>query len=169
MAAAAAAGLEVEVRTWYQLATFYQKVVDLYDGFFLFILLVIAVVVLFGIANTMLITVMERTKEIGTLRALGTRRTGIVSQFLAEGLLLALLSSLVGVFAGVALADFVTSLEIIMPAPPGSSKGFPLRIEQVPAVWALSVLGVMLIAFFATLFPAMAASRKPVVEALRHV
>jgi putative ABC transport system permease protein len=57
----------------------------------------------------------------------------------------------------------------MMPAPPGSSKGFPLRIEQVPAVWALSVGGVMLIAFFATLFPAMAASRKSVVEALRHV
>lgn len=169
LAAAAAEGLDVEVRTWDQLASFYQKVVDLYDGFFLFILLVIAVVVLFGIANTMLITVMERTREIGTLRALGTRRGGIVSQFLAEGLLLALLSSLVGVLVGIGLADLITALEIMMPAPPGSSKGFPLRIEQVPPVWILSIAGVLLIAFFATLFPAMAASRKSVVEALRHV
>ncbi len=168
-AAAAEQGLGIEVRTWYELASFYQKVVDLYDGFFLFILLVIAVVVLFGIANTMLITVMERTKEIGSLRALGTRRSGIVSQFLAEGLLLALLSSLVGVLAGIGLADMITSLQIMMPAPPGSSKGFPLRIEQVPPVWLLSILGVMAIAFFATLFPAMSASRKSVVEALRHV
>ena len=168
-AAATADGLDIEMQTWYQLATFYQKVVSLYDGFFLFILLVIAVVVLFGIANTMLITVMERTNEIGTLRALGTRRTGIVFQFLAEGLLLALLSSLVGVLVGIGLADLITALGIMMPAPPGSSKGFPLRIAQVPPVWALTVLGVMLIAFFATLFPAMAASRKSIVEALRHV
>jgi putative ABC transport system permease protein len=169
MQAARAAGLSVEVRTWYDLATYYQKVVDLYDGFFLFIILVIAVVVLFGIANTMLITVMERTKEIGTLRALGTRRIGIVVQFLAEGLLLALLGSLIGVLLGALFAYVITAAQFMMSPPPGSSKGFPLRIEHVPVVWAISVGGVMLIAFFATLFPALAASRRSIVDAIRHV
>jgi putative ABC transport system permease protein len=168
-ASGAAQGLDLEIARWDELATFYQKVVDLYDGFFLFIILVIAVVVLFGIANTMLITVMERTTEIGTLRALGTRRQGIVAQFLTEGLLLALLSSLVGVALGVALSHFITGLEVMMPPPPGSSKGFPLRIEQVPGVWLASIAGVLLIAFFATVFPAMQAARRSIVGALRHV
>lgn len=163
------AGLEVEYREWSELATFYHKVVDLYDGFFLFIVTVIAVVILFGIANTMMISVMERTSEIGTLRALGTRRQGIVVQFMGEAALLALLSSLIGVVIAVSLAHGVNALEIMMPAPPGSSKGYPLRIAIVPLSWLVAVGGVLLIALMATLFPARGAAGKSIVDALRHV
>jgi putative ABC transport system permease protein len=163
------AGLKVEHRAWYELATFYQKVVSLYDGFFVFIVAVIAVVVLFGIANTMMVSVMERTSEIGTLRALGTPQTGIVRQFLVEGLLLASLSALVGVAVAVLAAKGISMLEIMMAPPPGSSRGYPLRIASVPLVWAVSVGGVMLIALVATYMPASSASRKPIVDALRHV
>jgi len=165
----AAAGLDVEHRAWYELATFYQKVVNLYDGFFVFIVAVIAVVVLFGIANTMMVSVMERTSEIGTLRALGTPQRGIVRQFLVEGLLLASLSALVGVAVAVLAAKGISALEIMMAPPPGSSRGYPLRIAAVPLVWAVSVGGVMLIALVATYMPAAKASRKPIVDALRHV
>jgi putative ABC transport system permease protein len=164
-----AQGLGIEWAEWSQLATFYQKVVDLYDGFFLFINFVIYVVVLFGVANTMIVTVMERTSEIGTLRAMGTRRGGIVSQFLVEGLMLALLGALAGVAAGIAVTWLVNNLHIMMPPPPGSSKGYPLRLMYVPSIWLVSVSAVGLIAFFATLVPAVQASRKPIVDALRHV
>lgn len=165
----AAAGLAVEHRSWWQLASFYQKVVDLYDSFFLFIVIVIALVVLLGITNTMMVAVMERTSEIGTLRAMGTRRTGIVRQFMVEGLLLALLSSLAGVAVGAALAEGITALEIMMAPPPGSSRGYPLRIALVPGAWLAAVIGVMAIAALATAFPATGAARKPIVDALRHV
>jgi putative ABC transport system permease protein len=160
---------DIEWAEWHKLATYYHKVVDLYDGFFFFINLVIYIVVLFGVANTMIVTVMERTPEIGTLRAMGTRRGGIVQQFLVEGLLLAVLSSLIGVAVAVAATYAINALEIMMPPPPGSSKGYPLRIEYVPAVWAESVAAVALMAFFATLFPAVQAAKKSIVDALRHV
>ena len=162
-------GLSIEWTEWFKLATFYQKVVDLYDGIFLFIKLVIYAVVLFGVTNTMIVTVMERTSEIGTLRAMGTRRSGIVSQFLAEALMLALLGALLGVVLGIALIWLVNSLKIMMPPPPGSSKGYALLLLYVPATWLASVSAVGLIAFFATLIPAVQASRKAIVDALRHV
>jgi len=162
-------GLDLEWMEWYKMANFYQKVVDLYDGFFLFINLIIYVVVLFGISNTMIVTVMERTAEIGTLRAMGMRRGGIVRQFLAEGLMLALLSAALGVLAGISLTWLINSLEIMMPPPPGSSKGYPLHLQYVEEIWAATVLFVGGIAFLATLFPALQASRKEIVEALRHV
>jgi putative ABC transport system permease protein len=164
-----AASLKVEYQEWFRLATFYQKVVNLYDGFFVFVVSVIAIVILFGITNTMMIAVMERTSEIGTLRALGTPQRGIVRQFLIEGLLLSFMSSLVGVAVAVAVANGLNGLEIMMAAPPGSSRGYPLRIALVPEVCAVSVLGVLAIASFATLFPATTAARKPIVDALRHV
>lgn len=168
-AAAQAAGLKLEWQTWSELASYYHKVVALYDGFFLFISLVIVVVVMFGITNTMLVAVMERTAEIGTLRALGTRRGGIVAQFLTEGVVLGTGSALIGVALGILAAHGITQLEIMMPAPPGSSKGFPLRIEDVPGLWAGCLLAVAGIAAFATLLPAVRAARQPVVAALRHV
>ncbi|WP_034412206.1 ABC transporter permease [Derxia gummosa] len=164
-----AAGLKVETKSWFELATFYRKVVDLYDGFFAFVVAVIALVVLFSIANTMMIAVMERTAEIGTLRALGTRREGVVKQFVVEALLLGLIGSAVGVVVAVGVSEVVSGLQIMMPPPPGSSRGYPLRIAQVPPLWALAACGVLVIAFFATLFPAMGAARRPVVDALRHV
>ena len=163
------AGLQTEMRSWDQLATFYHRVVELYDGIFMFVIIVIAVVVLFGITNTMMMAVMERTAEIGTLRAIGTRQTGIVRQFVVESVILAAVSSLVGVVIGVALSRGITGLEIMMPAPPGSSRGYPLRIALVPWLWAVSALGVWMIAAFATLFPAINASRKSIVDALRYV
>ncbi|MDB5800174.1 MAG: uncharacterized protein JWL63_1113 [Rhodocyclales bacterium] len=163
------AGLHTEMQTWDQLASFYHRVVELYDGIFLFVIIVIAVVVLFGITNTMMIAVMERTAEIGTLRAIGTRQTGIVKQFVVEGLVLAALSSVVGVLIGVALSRGITGLEVMMPPPPGSSRGYPLRIALVPWVWMVSAFGVWAIAALATLFPAINASRKSIVDALRHV
>lgn len=168
-ARAKAQNLDIEWIEWSKMATFYQKVVELYDGFFLFINLVIYIIVLFGVANTMIVTVMERTSEIGTLRAMGTRRGGIISQFLVEGLMLALLGALLGVLVSIVLTWLINNQHIMMPAPPGSAKGYPLQLLYVPSIWLSSVSAVGLIAFFATLAPAVQASRKAIVDALRHV
>ncbi len=161
--------LAVEWQEWYKMTNYYQKVVDLYNGFFFFINLVIYVVVLFGVSNTMIVTVMERTSEIGTLRSMGMQRSGIIRQFLVEGLMLALLAALLGVATGNAITWFVNSLDIMMPAPPGSSKGYPLSLQYVEDIWFSTVAIVATIAFFATFFPALQASRKAIVDALRHV
>ncbi len=162
-------GVPLEYRTWDQLATFYHKVVDLYDGMFLFIKAVIIAIVLLSITNTMMITVMERTQEIGTVRALGTRQFGIVRQLIIEGALLALISAVIGIVLGIAIAQYITYLAIMMPAPPGSSQGFPLRIELVARDWLYTCIGVVVAAITSTFFPAKNAARKNIVDALRYV
>ena len=161
--------LPIEWKLWHELANFYHKVVELYDGFFLFITILLVIIVLFGITNTMMVTVMERTTEIGTLRAMGTRRIAIVKQFLAESIVLAVLSGLVAILIGYGLAYYITSLEILMPPPPGSSRGFPLRVEYVPIICITSVISVLIIAMLATLLPAIKASRREIVDALRYI
>ena len=161
--------LPLEFQTWDQMATFYHKVVDLYDGLFVFINIVIIAIVMLSIINTTMVTVMERTQEIGTIRALGTRRFSVTRQFLIECGLLAMISALAGVVVGIALSLYITSLEIMMPAPPGSSQGFPLRIELVPETWLFSVVGVVLVAVLSAYFPAASAARRNIVDALRHV
>ena len=74
------------MRTWSDLAGFYHQVVMLYNGIFGFLGAVISVIVVLSVANTILMSAFERTREIGTLMAIGTERSRIWNIFLLEGL-----------------------------------------------------------------------------------
>lgn len=108
-----------------------------------------------GIATIMIISVTERTAEIGLLRALGARRRQILALFLGEALLLGLLGGLCGLVAG---AVIVMLLKMTVPA-------LPVAVPLHFVALALSVS--LLIGFFAGLLPARRAARLDPVEALR--
>jgi putative ABC transport system permease protein len=86
--AAAAACPRLQVQTWVDQAVFYRSVRDLYNRIFGALGLIIGVIVVFVVANAMAMAVIERTREVGTLRALGTLPGQLVRSFALEGLLL---------------------------------------------------------------------------------
>ena len=161
------AGLQVEIKTWSELATFYHAVVKLYDGLFGFLQLIVMVIVILGIANTMMMTVMERTPEIGTIRALGTQKKGVILLFLLEGMLLGILGGIVGILLGIVFAELITAGQFMMPPPPGSSRGFPIIIRIVPSVLAISFLLAVGAALLSSIYPALRAARLKIADALR--
>ena len=89
--------LDLEVRDFAELTPFYGQVVRLFGAIFLFITLIMGVIVLFAVVNTMTMNVMERTNEIGTIRAMGVRRNGVRAQFVVEGWMLGAIAATVGV------------------------------------------------------------------------
>ena len=82
------------------LTPIYKQVIQFFDSIFGFISILIWVIVLFTVGNTMSMAVVERTTEIGTIRAMGRRRGVIRTMFVSEGLLL----GVIGVALGTALA-----------------------------------------------------------------
>ena len=162
----AARGLEVS--TWRDLADFYNKTVVLLSRQVSVVKWMIAIIIVLGISNTMLMTVLERTGEIGTSMALGARRAQVLRRFLAEGVIIGLLGGTAGVLAGLALATAISRVGIPMPPPPGMSTGY---LGQIRVTWPLVVEGLAL-AFFTTLaagiYPAWRASRMNIVDALRR-
>jgi len=106
-----------------------------------------------GVANIMIISVLERRSEIGLRRALGATRAHIRTQFLAEAILLALLGGAVGVGLGV-LATAVYA----------SAKGWTLVIPAV--AWTGGLGSALLIGAIAGLLPALRAARMSPTEAL---
>ena len=160
-------GLQVEIKTWSELATFYHAVVKLYDGLFGFLQVIVMVIVFLGIANTMMMTVMERTPEIGTIRALGTQKKGVILLFLLEGMLLGILGGIVGILLGIVFAELITVGQFMMPPPPGSSRGFPIIIRIVPSVLAISFLLAVGAALLSSIYPALRAARLKIADALR--
>ena len=109
-----------------------------------------------GVMNIMLMSVTERTHEIGVRKAIGARRGDVIRQFLTEAVVLTGLGGLVGVLLGVAFATLVRL-------------AFPSLPTSVP-VWAIlaAVIMAMSVGLFFGMYPAVKASRLDPVEALRY-
>jgi len=109
-----------------------------------------------GVMNIMLVSVTERTREIGVRKAVGAYRRDIVLQFLTEATTLSVLGGAIGVIVGVAV-------------PAGVKRAFEALPAETP-LWAVLVgLGVsMSVGIFFGLYPAVKASRLDPIEALRY-
>ena len=108
-----------------------------------------------GVMNIMLVTVTERTKEIGLKKAIGARKKAILFQFLTEAVVLTSIGGIVGVITGIGLAKFISILN-----------GTPVSIS-IPAM-ILSVLFSMAIGIIFGLLPSYKAANLDPIEALRH-
>lgn len=162
-------GLALEVKTWEDLALRYHQVRQLFSNIFNTLTLIVSVIVVLSIANTMMMAIFERTREIGTVMALGTRRRGVIVMFILEGLALGVMGGMLGLALGAILAKIISMYGIAMPPPPGSTRGFTAEILLVPEILTRAFWLSLLTAVLSSLYPAWRASRLDVVEALRHV
>lgn len=163
--------LDLEVRDFAELTPFYLQVVRLFSAIFLFITLIMGVIVLFAVVNTMTMNVMERTNEIGTIRAMGVRRNGIRAQFVTEGWMLGAIAATVGVVLAFGVAAAINHSGMTW-LPPGNAREVPFRLAMPsdhPPLLLGTWIGLVLVATVAALLPANRAARLPVVDALRHV
>lgn len=161
------AGLDYEIKSWVELSDFYKQVKGMFDMIFLFIFIIVLIIVVMSVINTMGMSVMERTREIGTMRSLGMSRGAIVRLFSVEGLLLSLLGCVFGLTLTVSIIVLFSLLGITY-VPPSASGAVPLVIEFVP-VEIITIFGLMvMLGLFAALFPARKASKMSIVDALGH-
>jgi putative ABC transport system permease protein len=157
-----------EVKTWYELADFYDKTVELYKRYFGVMRFIILVMVLLGVLNSVILAVHERTGEFGTLMALGNRDLDLFRLILAENALLGLFGCLAGIVLGVSLAEVISAIGIPMPPPPNMSSGYTALIRVVPSVVVMSVVMGYAATLAAALFAAGRVIRLPIVDALRY-
>jgi putative ABC transport system permease protein len=165
----AAAGRPVVVKTWLETAAFYKQVKLLYIAIFFFMGLVLSTVVILATANTMTMSVFERTREIGTLLAIGMERGQIRSLFLLEGVLLGLGGSLIGAIVSLLLRIGLNASGIMLPPPPGGTHGNLLHVDFIPLAYGLGFVMMSLTLLIAAWWPARRAARLNPVEALGHV
>jgi len=160
---------DLEVTPWQERAFFYNKVKDLYDRIFGIMGAVMALVVFVALFNTMTMSVTERTREIGTLSALGTYPSEIVASFVRESALLALIGAALGGLLSLATSLLLMVVEIEMPPPPGRTEGYPLNIYFSPELLFITALGVTAICVVAAWLSASKGVKKPITEALIYV
>ena len=168
-AAVAQAHPELAIRTWLDLALFYKAVRALYDRIFGMLGVIMLVIVLFAMTNTLGMAVVERTREIGTLRAIGTLPGEIVRNFVLEGAAIGAAGALAGMAIAGALTLGLMFAGLQMPPPPGRSSGYPLLVNFSPLLYLWTGLAVVTVATLAAWMVSAKAARKPITEALAHV
>ena len=162
-------GAGASVKTWIESAPFYVAVRRLYAAIFLFTGLVLATVVILAAANTMTMSVFERTREIGTLLAIGMERRQVRNLFLAEGLLMGLGGSIAGAVGSLLIRAAINAGRITLPPPPGATNGGVLHVELIPVAFLVGFVLMTVTLLAASWWPARRAARLDPVEALTHV
>ena len=160
---------ELTLKKWIDLATYYKQVSTMFNGIFLFMGLIVFFMVLMSSVNTLLMAMMERIREIGTMLAMGTPRSWVVALFMLEATLLGVMGAVFGLVAGNLIGVLLNSSGLHLPPPPGYTSDMMFKVLHVPALMAGSAVTVVLSLVFASILPAVRASRLQIAEALAHV
>jgi putative ABC transport system permease protein len=162
-------GFPIVLKKWHERALYYRQVEGFYKQVTGFLSVVLFLIIFFSTSNTILMAVVERTPEIGTLLALGTSRRQTLTMFLSEGMFIGLIGgALAAAFAFLATRG-LNALNIILPPPPGLTDGYPLSFRLSAASTALIALGAVAASALASILPTLRAARMRIVDALGHI
>jgi len=158
------------VETWYEVARDIVAAVKADMVSYAIIGWILVTLAVFGIANTMTVSVFERTGEIGALRAMGMEQKQIRTMFLAEGITVGLLGIVIGSAIGGVAAWYMNAYGISLPKDAIEAISMPLAdnyYAQSRAVdWLIGAALSLFSAWAGSFFPARRASRVPVTAAL---
>lgn len=162
---------DLSAHSWRSFAQSLVKAVQADSISFTLFMLILALMIFLNILNTMSMTVRERGREIGTLRAIGMKRSQLKHLLYAESSIVALIASLIAIFIAAGLAwylqyvgiDFSSSLPEDLPIPFGERFRADYRVWDFLAGIIFSTLT----SFVGTILPARRAARQSVVETIR--
>ncbi len=156
------------VQPWFAVDPFYGQVVSIYRVIFSVFGLILILVVLLSISNALLMSVMERIREIGVLRAIGLPMRSIQASFALEGAMVMGTGSVIGIAVAAILSVAVSVADIPMPPPPGRSLGYPLQIFFSPTAAMLVFVGFVALGGLIGCIPGRTVRRMSIIEQLGH-
>jgi putative ABC transport system permease protein len=156
----------LDVHGWDQLSPFANiaRMIDLLD---VFVRVMLVGIVLISVMNVMIMAVYERIREIGTISAIGTPPRRILALFVSEGLLLAVIGTLIGAVVSYAIVYALNIWPVSFVF--GREQNLLLQPSLAMADVGLIAIVVLVVATIATLQPAWKAARMDPIMALRHV
>ena len=163
-------GQKLDVTTWKDEMGMMMWIITAFDTLTAVLVGILLVIIVVGVMNTLWITIRERTREIGTLRAIGMGRSKVLLMFLLEAGLLSLCATTAGALLGVGLAAVINAAGI--PLSPGFAvflMSDTLRLVVAPGSVISALLTITLVNTLFAVYPAYQATRLKPVTAIHHV
>ena len=162
-------GYDLSVYHFTEVDPTFDRIFGMFTFMFIVVSFVLAIVIVFTIVNTVSMTVVERVKEIGTIRALGFRKGFVRALFLAESTLIGLMGAAIAVVAAVILSNLINAAGLQWTPP---SNATPLTVQLMvlenPLFATGVALGLVIIAVLAAVLPTFKAARLNIVESLQR-
>ncbi len=162
-------GQKLDVTSWEDELSFMMWTLSALNGISAVLMVILVAIVITGIMNTMWIAIRERTREIGTLRAIGMQRGSVVRMFLWESFLLGVFGAIVGAVVGAMTAGVLNSANIHVPL---SVQLFlmsdTLTLSVLPTALGGAIALISIVTGLAALYPALRAARLKPVDAMSH-
>lgn len=162
-------GQKLDVTSWEDELSFMMWTLKALDGLSFLLMVILIAIMVTGIMNTLWIAIRERTREIGTLRAIGMQRAAIARLFLLEATMLGLLGAIAGTLLGTLGSLLINAAKIHVPL---SVQLFLMRdtlhLALAPSALGYAISLITLVTGAAALYPSLRAARLKPVDAMAH-
>ena len=163
-------GQKIDITTWKDEMSFFSTTLEYLDKLGAGLITILMIIIVIGVMNGLFMAIRERTREIGTLRAIGMSRGGIMSMFVIEAAVLSFLATVVGIAVGVTISWILNAWNIHV------STGFQLflmrdtlRLVVAPASLVKAAAIIVGVTTLFALYPAYRAARMRPITAIHHV
>ena len=162
-------GQKLDVTTWEDEISFMTWTLTALRVLSFVLLVILIAIIIIGIMNTMWIAIRERTREIGTLRAIGMQRREVLWMFLLESVMLGLFATVAGASAGAGIASGLNAAHLHVPTGLQFFLMSPyLHLSVHGSLWVGSVVTITVVTALAALYPSLRAARLRPVVAMSH-
>lgn len=162
-------GQKLDVTSWQDEVSFMKWSYGALQGLSALLLALLLAVAICGVTNTLWVAIRERTREIGTLRAIGMRRSAVARLFMLEAALLGSMGAALGGALGYSLAKAANAANLVVPA---AIQQFIMRdtleLDVEPSTLILALVAMTLTVTLAAVYPAIRAARRRPVDAMGH-
>lgn len=159
---------EWEFLPWYDVSRLYKRTKKMFNIIFGLVFAIIGIIVIMSVLNTIGMAVVERTREIGTLRSIGLKRQGVIRLFGVESFLLGTIGAIVGLGITWGFSYLVKMIEPLW-QPPVTARPVVWEIHLVPTYLAITSALLIIFTTLAAIAPARRAAKQGIVKALGHV
>ena len=163
-----AAGIPLAARTWKDLSPSYESLSTFYTAFSGLAGVAVFALVFFSVIEVLTLAFLERTREVGTIRAFGATRWRVFRTFLLEGAFIGAMGGALGVLFGVAVALGFNATGVAW-TPPGAAVPQPIRLEISLATTLIPFVTALAATWASALYPAWKNARLRIVQSLQSV
>ena len=158
---------DLQIKKWKEVAPYYNKVLRFFYQIIIFLAPVLMIIVWFSTMNTIMMSILERSSELASLRAMGTSKTTLFKMLFTEGIWLGIIGVSIGIVLELILSYIINHAGITVPPPPGQTSGYALMVRNVLTNFLNVGFLTILVVSLSTIFPAERIFKINIVKALR--